>query len=114
MSRTAHFLVGLAILALCVAWCFVCFVWFIGNAVGRDSVPGASIHDSSFMAIYLVGGAGLICGLWFAFRSFGRALRPPRLDLPLPAATPLVAPEQQHNTKTPDDRLAHLVKKTEI
>jgi hypothetical protein len=114
MSRTAHFLVGLVILALCAAWCFVCFVWFIGNAIGRDSVPGASIHDSSFMAIYLIGGVGLICGLWFAFRSFCRALRPPRLDLPPHAATPPVAPEQQHDTKTPDDRLAHLVKKTEI
>ncbi len=70
MSRTAHFVVGLAILTLCVAWCFVFFVCFIGNAVGRDSVPGGSIHDSSFMAIYLFGGAGLICGLWFALEAW--------------------------------------------
>jgi hypothetical protein len=114
MTRTAHFLVGLAILALCVAWCFVFFVCFIGNALGRDSVARASIHDSSFMAIYLFGGAGLICGLWFAFRSFGRALRPPRLDLPAHAATPPVTPEPHPDTKTPDDRLAHLLKKTEL
>jgi hypothetical protein len=115
MSRSAHLFVGLAILALCAVWCFVCFVWFIGNAVGRDSVPGASIHDSSFMAIYLFGGAGLICGLWFAVRSFGRALRSPRLDLPSHAAPQPVTPEeQQRDMRTPDDRLAHLVKKKEI
>jgi hypothetical protein len=112
MTRTAHFFVGLAILALCAAWCLFCFVCFIGNAVGRDSVPGASIYDSSFIAIYLVGGAGLICGLWFALRSFGRALRSPRQDLPRLAVTPPIASEQQHDTKSPDDKLAHLLKKT--
>jgi hypothetical protein len=110
MSRTAHFLVGLGILALCAVWCFVCFVGFIGTAIGRDSVPGASVYDSSFMMIYLVGGAGLICGLWLASRSFRRALRPPRLDEP-PAASPPAS--DQERGATADEKLAHLVKKTE-
>ena len=120
MSRTAHFLVGLGILALCAVWCVVCFAGFIGNAVGRDSVPGASIHDSSFMVIYLIGGGGLICGVWFAFRSFRRALRPPRVES---SGSPVIqerrhdpaAPDQKRDPATPDERLAHLVKKkTEI
>jgi len=114
MSRTAHFLVGLVVLVLCIVWCFVWFVWFIGNAIGRDSVPGASIHDSSFMVIYLVGGVGFASGLWFAFRSFCRALRPPRLDLPPHVPIQPATLEQQHEAKTPDERLAHLAKKTEI
>jgi hypothetical protein len=70
VSRTAHFLVGFGILALCAVWCFVCFVGFIGTAISRDSVPGASLYDSSYVMIYLVGGAGLICGLWLAFSQF--------------------------------------------
>jgi len=61
------------------------------------------------MVIYLVGGGGLICGLWLAFRSFRRALHPPRLDSPAPQVTP----EQPHDLATPDERLAHLVKKKE-
>ncbi len=55
MSRTAHFGIGLGILLFCVLWCFLCYVWFIGNAIGRDSVPGASIYDASFITIYVVG-----------------------------------------------------------
>jgi hypothetical protein len=110
MSRTAHFLLGLGILLLCVVWCFVCFVWFIGTAIGRDSVPGSSIHDSSFMAVYLVGGAGLVCGLWLALRSFRSALRT-HTDLPPQAPAP-ATPEPQRDPKSQDERLAHLVKKT--
>jgi hypothetical protein len=113
MSRTAHFSIGLGILLLCVLWFLVSFVWFIGLCLSSDSVPGATIYDSSFIALYVVGGAGLLAGLWFAFKNFRRALQPPRLDLPSQAPTPMVAPEQPLDKRTPDEKLADLVKKTE-
>lgn len=113
MSRTAHFGIGLGILVLCVIWGFFCFVYFIGNAIARDSVPGASVYDSSFIILYVVGGAGFLVGLWCAFLSFRRALRPPRLDLPTQAPALPTSPEPLQNLATADERLAHLVKKTE-
>src|SRR5690348_2776537 len=112
MSRSTHFVIGLALLLLSASWCFLCFVVFIGNAVGRDSVPGASTHDSSFIAIYLVSGAGLLCGLYFAFRSFGRALQSPRSASPPQMPAQRVAQEPKPDARTSDEKLAHLVKKT--
>ena len=109
MSRNAHFLVGLGILLLSAVWCILCLVGFIGTAIGKDSDPRASLHDSSFLIIFLVGAGGLICGLWFAFKSFRRALRAPRLDPP----TSPVTPERQPNLKRAEETLAHLVKKTD-
>jgi hypothetical protein len=95
----------------CVLWCFVCFLLFLGNAVGRDSVPGASIYDSSFLTLYAIGGGVLVAGLYFAFLSFRRALRPPRLDVP--AATQASVMPRQQEPGTPDERLAHLVKRAD-
>lgn len=65
------------------------------------------------LLIYFVGGAGLVCGLWLAFKSFHRALRAPRLDLPGEEAAPGATPGPQQDIKTPDERLAHLLKKTD-
>lgn len=111
MSRGKHFVNGLGLLLLSAVWCFFCFVVFIGNAVGRDSVPGASAHDSSFMAIYLIGGGGLLCGLFFAFRSFGRALQSPRSASPPQTLSQPAAQDPQQDARTSEERLAHLVKK---
>ena len=113
MSRTAHFGIGLGIALFCVLWCFFCYVWFIGLALGRDSAPGASIFDSHFMALYVVWGAVLLGGLWCAFLRFRRALRPLRLDSPAQASEQVPLSEQQHELATPDERLAHLTKKVE-
>jgi hypothetical protein len=107
MSRTAHLFAGLGFTLLCAFWGLICFVWFISNAVGRDSVPGASIFDSSFLIIYLVAVGGLVCGLWLAFRSFRRAFRTPRCDLPAPSASA----EAKRDLATSDEKLAHLVKR---
>jgi hypothetical protein len=109
MSRTAHFGIGLWVVLFCVLWCFFCYLLFFANAVGRDSVPGASIYDSSFKTLYVVWGVVLLAGLWCAFLSLRRALRPPRLDVP--AAIPPPATSDQQDVVTPDERLAHLVKK---
>ena len=110
MSRTAHFLVGMGILALCAVWCFGYFVALLGTAIGLDPLPGTSIYDPSFMMLHLVGAGALICGLWFAVRSFRRALNPSQLESPAPPASP----EQKHNHVTRDEKSADLAEKTEI
>jgi hypothetical protein len=107
MSRTAHFLVGLGILALCVAWSIFCVFCFFSNAFGHDSLPGANIFEPSFLIIYLTGVIGLLCGLVLAFRCFYRAFKSPQQKL-LVKTSP---PQQKTDFQTPNDRLSSLVKK---
>ena len=112
MSRTAHFGIGVGIILLCVLWCFFGVFMFFALAVGKDS-RGASIYDSSFIALYVVFGAGLLGDTWFAFLSFRRALRSPRLDSPAETSPLPAPPKQKDDLATPDERLAHLVKRPE-
>ena len=110
MSRTAHFGIGLGVLLFCMLWCFVCYLLFFGNAVARDSVPGASAYDSSFVTLYEIGGVVLVAGLCCAFVCFRRALRPPRVDVS--PATPRSAKPSPQDVGTSEERLARLVKRT--
>jgi hypothetical protein len=112
MSRTAHFGIGVGLILFSVLWCFFGVFMFLALAVGNDS-RAATIHDASFIILYVIFGAGVLIGLWFAFLSFRRALRPPRLDSPPETLPPLPAPTRQNDLATPDERLAYLVKKTE-
>ena len=105
MSRNAHFGIGIGILLLCVLWFFFGVFMFFAIAAGKDSRDG-SIYDSSFIVLYVVFGGGLLGGLWTAFQSFRRALRPPNKVVPR-APTP----KQPTDLATADERLAHLVKK---
>src|ERR1039457_4876264 len=82
MSRGSYFGIGLGIILISLFWCFFCFVWFIGLAVGRDSVPGASVFDSSFITLYVVWGSVFLGCLWGAVRCFRSALRPPARHAP--------------------------------
>jgi hypothetical protein len=107
MSRNAHFGIGIGILLLCVVWFVFSVFMFFAVAAGKDS-RGASIFDSSFITLYVVFGGGLIGGLWVAFKNFRRALRPP--ERVVPPAEPSTF-TQQTDLATPDEKLAHLVKK---
>jgi hypothetical protein len=106
MSRTSRFGIGLGMLLVCVLWCVLGSFWFVGLCVGLDSV-GASVFDSAFVTFYFIWGTVFLACLWFAFRNFKRASRPPRLNLP----PPIVMPEQQQNRATPDEKLEHLLRK---
>lgn len=106
MSRIAHFGIGIGILLLCALWFVFGVFMFFALAAGKDS-RGASIADPSFIMLYVVFGGGLLGGCWIAFQSFRRALRPPAMVIP--PTSP--ASEQSSELATPDERLAHLVKK---
>jgi len=106
MSRNAHFGIGIGSLLLCVLWFFFGVLMFFANAAGKDS-RGASIYDWSFIVLYVIFGGGLLGGIWFAFQSFRRALRPPHRIVSPTAPTS----EQPTKLTTPDERLAHFVKK---
>src|SRR5882762_3988465 len=108
MNRTTHFAIGAAIILLCVLWCLVGVAWVIGLGLSRDSMPAASVFDSSFMTFYILWGSGFLLCLWAAFRSFRQALRRPVRLAPTPTPSPS---GQQPDLATPDEKLAHLVKK---
>jgi hypothetical protein len=108
MSRNTHFAIGTGILVLCAFWCLMGIAWFFGLGFGRDSVPGASVFDSSFMTFYILWGSGFLLFLWAAFRSFQTALRRPKRAVP-PSAPSATA--QQVAVATPDKKLARLLKK---
>jgi hypothetical protein len=110
MTRTAHFGIGLALGLLSAFWCAMGLALWIGNAVGKDSPVAGPFFDTKFVLTLAVWGAILLSIFWGMFRSFKRALRPPRLDSskPAPDDTPIAVPK---SSPTPDERLAHLVKK---
>jgi len=70
-------------------------VAYIGTAISKDSVPGASVFDGGFILIYIFFGGLILGALWFALLSFRSAFRPPPRETsyspPVPAQQPLVA-----------------------
>jgi ABC-type nickel/cobalt efflux system permease component RcnA len=109
MNRTAYFLVAIILGFVAYWWWTVRWLLYFGNAVGKDST-GRSFYDASFIAILVVWGILLLGILWGIWRCLKQAFRPPRMD-----SSPRVSePPQVQKTPdgaTPDERLAHLVKK---
>jgi hypothetical protein len=110
MSRKLHFGIGLAVLLFCFLWCLLGFLQFMSLAVGRDSIPGASVFDSSFISFYVIWGAVFLGCLWLILRSFSRAMRRAQSN-PSADAVSRNGLEQQSKMATPDEKLAHLVKR---
>ena len=110
MTRTAHLGIGLALGLLGAFWCAMGLALWIGNGVGKASPTSPPFFDTKFVVTLLIWGAIFLCILWGVFRSFKRALTPPRLDSgnPAPETAQKAVPERP---ATPDERLAHLVKK---
>lgn len=110
MSRLSHLGIGVALCFFC-AICFIvgCFAFF-GTAINKNSVPGASVFDGGFIVIYVVFGGLILGGLWFALASFRRVFRAAPRQAPAPAPVATQAP-QLPSTATPDEKLAHLVRK---
>jgi len=82
----------------------------IGNGLGKDSVPGASFYDAAFITVLAVWGVVFLLIVWGMWTCLKRALRPPPRRLSNPSPQP-VQPQVASKLATPDERLAHLVKK---
>jgi hypothetical protein len=111
MSRLSYFGIGAGMVLMGVGWCFVGELLWVGLAIGRESVPGASTSDSAFITFYVVWGGGLLGILWGAFSSFRRSLRPPPRVARPPSPPPTDQPHGLAVGATADERLAPLLKK---
>ncbi len=111
MSKLSHLGIGLALCVFCLVCLGLGYVAFIGTAISKDSVPGASVFNSGFIIIYVVFGGLILGGLWLAFLSFRRVFAAP----PRSTREPAVMAEQKTSAVpshgTPDDKLAHMVKR---
>jgi hypothetical protein len=113
MSRLSHLGIGLALCLFSVVCFGVGYVAFIGTAISKDSVPGASVFDGGFIFIYVIFGGLILGALWFALLSFRHAfMAPPRPTRYSPPAVEQKAPLVP-SQGTPDENLAHLLKRPE-
>src|SRR5690242_13473862 len=110
MNSFSRFGIGVGILAVCGLWCLVGLAAFIGLAVSRDSVPGASIFDGPFVTLYLVWGSIFVGLISFAFLGFRRSRPRATMSSSDQPQQHIMSPEDGR-AKTADERLAHLVKK---
>src|SRR5579859_7645251 len=110
MSRTAHFGIGFVILVLSVLWCVFGLFMFFALAAGRE---GGTTYDSAFIVLYLIFGAGFLAGLRSAFLSFRRALQSPQPDAQMEPSQVTVTRRHQDDIASSDEKLAHLVKRSE-
>jgi hypothetical protein len=110
MNRTTYFCIAVALGFVGWFWSFGYTVLYVGNGLAKDSVPGASFYDGGYI-IMLVIWSGIFLGIiWSAWFCLKRAFRPP------PKVSSSSTPEPIQSDKaselaTPDERLAHLVKK---
>jgi len=108
MSRLSRLGIGIALCLFCVICFGVGYVAFIGTAISKDSVPGASVFDGKFIVVYVVFGGLILGALWFALINFKSAFAAPqRPGRPEAAQDPEPRPA---SGATPEERLAHLVK----
>ena len=110
MSRAAYFLVAVVLGVIAVFWWCAKWLLYFGYAEGKSSVEGPIPVDDSFIATLVIWGIvffGIIWGVWVCLK---RAFRPPRKDLSSLPPEP-VKPQKASEFATPDERLAHLVKK---
>ncbi len=94
-----------------IVWFFIGVAWFIGLAVGRDSVPGASLFDGAFILFYVVWGGIFLGIIIMALSNLWRSVQPsprkPSSELP----SQFVQTQGLATGATPDERLAPLLKK---
>ena len=114
MSRTGYFVAALVLGVIAVFWWMAKWLLYFGYAEGHASVEGPIPLDDSFIATLVVWGIVFIGIIWGAWVCLKRAFsRPPRLDSRPLAPSPPIMPEKQQDLRTPDERLADLVKKRE-
>jgi hypothetical protein len=101
MSKLSHLGIGVALLLFFLFWCAFGVFMFVGyGAFGF----GADAFVVLWAAVFLA-------SVWGMFSTFRRALRTWRSDSRVETRTIHSLSEQKPEVATPDERLAHLVKK---
>jgi predicted anti-sigma-YlaC factor YlaD len=106
MSRAAYFIAAVVLGGIAVFWWFAKWVLTVSYAMEHDSVPGGA-DVSGIMVFWGIIFVGiLLCLLW----CMARAFRPVRRDS-VSFPTQPSQPQEIQKLATPDEKLAHLVKK---
>lgn len=101
----------MALIGFCCFCACTGFLLFVGLAVSKDSVPGASVFDADFLVLYVICGGVILVGLWAALASLKRAFRAPPRHQTVAAPPPIPPQHPLAPGSTPDERLAPLVRK---
>jgi hypothetical protein len=102
MNRSSHLCIGVALGFVCFGCCvFALFAW-LSTAAGPWGAGDA------VRSVLILGGVFVLAG-WGAVRNFRCAFRPPRMERVTPPAGAEKEPPSQAGT--PDEKLAHLVRK---
>jgi len=106
MSRTAYFLAAVVLGVIAVFWWFAKWLLTVSYAMEHDSAPGGA--DVSGILVFgdIIFVGILLCLLWCLARAF-RPVRRGSVSLP----TQPSQPQELQKLATPDEKLAHLVKK---
>lgn len=101
MSKLSHLGIGVALLLFFLFWCVFGVFMFVGYGAFGFS---ADAYVVLWAAVFLA-------SIWGMFSTFRRALRASRSDSPAEAVTAQRSVERKPDVATPDEKLAHLVKK---
>jgi hypothetical protein len=106
MSRAAYFLSAVVLGVIAVLWWFAKWLLVVSSAMEKDSAPGGA-DVSGVVAVWLIIFLGvLFCSLWCLSRAF-RPVRREAGSLPTQSSQP----QESQRLATPDEKLAHLIKK---
>jgi hypothetical protein len=106
MSRASHLGITVGLVLFCCAW------WVFGKVLWMSAAAGgASASDVSFIMGVIVWSGVQLGSLWGALVSLKRALRAPSRMPSTEVAVSASEPEQQRDLSTPDEKLAHLLRK---
>lgn len=110
MNRTAYLCTALVFGLVGLFWSFGFTALYIGNGLSKDSVPGASFYDAGFIFMLAIWGGIFLGIIWGAWACLKRAFRPTRKDA-INSLSETIQPSKESKFATPDEKLAHLVKK---
>jgi hypothetical protein len=106
MSRGTYLIAAVALGVIAVLWWFAKWFLVVGSVIEKDSAPGGA-DVSGVVAVWLIIFLGILfCILW----CLSRAFRPVRREAGSLPPSPS-QPQQSQSLATPDEKLAHLVKK---
>jgi hypothetical protein len=103
MRKLSHLGIGVVLLLFFLFWCLFGIFMFVGYTA----------FGSSADAFVVLWAAVFLASILGVFSTFRRALRASRNDSPTVPVTAQSSSARKPDVATPDQRLAHLVKKTD-